>query len=124
MDRGVTYWYRVGWLELGAHADAYSPPVSYSSEALVAQSRLFPNPSRGPVTIEWTLAAPAEMDVRVYDLAGREIAAPVHGRFDAGKTHVGWDGRRFTGDLAAAGWYVVRVRGGTISASHRLLLFR
>jgi hypothetical protein len=124
VEPGLTYWYRVGWQESQGQEAGYSSPVSYTIERLASQSRVFPNPSSGPATIEWTLESATDMEVRVYDLAGREVATPARGRFGPGKYSTRWDGLRSDGERAPAGWYVVRLRGGTLSAAHRLLLLR
>jgi flagellar hook assembly protein FlgD len=87
-------------------------------------SRLFPNPSAGPVSIEWTLESAADVEVRVFDLAGRRVATLASGRFEPGRGSARWDGLQSNGTPAPAGWYVVRVRGGTIDSAHRLLLLR
>jgi hypothetical protein len=112
---------QIGALGEGCNANL---PVSDAAEPLHSRSRVFPNPAFGPATIEWTLEAAADMDVRVYDLAGREVAAPVRGRFGAGRNSTRWDGLRSGGEPASSGWYVVKVRGGALSATHRLLLLR
>lgn len=119
---GSTYWYRVGWSV--ANEVGYSVPIRFTVERTSSVSNVFPNPSLGPVTIEWTLGAAADMDVRVFDLAGREVAAPARGRFEAGKHSIRWEGLRSTGEPAATGWYVVRLRGGADDAAHMLLLLR
>jgi hypothetical protein len=123
-EPGISYWYRVGWQEGAGQEVGYSTPVRYAIERLSPESRVFPNPTFGPATIEWTLEATTDMDVRIYDLAGREVAAPARGAFGPGKYSTRWDGLRSDGEPAPAGWYVVRLRGGTLSAAHRLLLLR
>ena len=119
---GLTYWYRVGWLEEGE--TKYSAPVSFVAEKTSGISSVLPNPSLGSVSIEWTLASAADIDIRVFDLAGREIASIAHGRFEAGDHSAHWDGRRSDGSPAPAGWYVARVGGRDMNTMHKFLLLR
>jgi len=122
IDRGRAYLYRVAWPEGGTIAR--SAPVSGSLAAAGPASRVTPNPSRGGIDIEWTLAASEETEIRVYDLAGRRVAAVASGRFDPGRHRVRWDGRSSGGAAAPSGWYVIRVIRGDATTDHRLLLLR
>ena len=119
---GRTYWYRVSCS--GERGVSYSWPVSFTHEELIGATRLSPNPALGPVTLEWTLAAAAEVQIGVYDLAGRQVASLARGRFDAGSHRVSWNRRQSNGTHAPAGYYLVRVRGGGIASTHQLLLLR
>ena len=119
---GQAYWYRVGWSESGEVG--YSAPVSFTVENVPAPSRVLPNPSLGPVSVQWTLTSAADIDIRVYDLAGREVAIVAQGRFDPGTHSASWNGRRSDGTLAPAGSYVARVRGRGMNATHKFFLLR
>ena len=116
------YLYRVAWRERGTIV--YSAPVSGKLSGAGPRSAVMPNPSYGGVNIEWAIAISSETEIRVYDLAGREVATVVKGRFGAGRHRVRWDGQKATGEPAAAGWYIVRVGRGDANASHRVLLLR
>ncbi len=119
---GRTYSYRIGWLDAGRIG--YSSAVVAALGTQAPAGRVFPNPSRGPVRIEWTLARPDQVNVRVYDLTGRVASTVGSAFFPAGNNSVQWDGRRADGTLAPPGWYVVRFRLGTAEASQMLLLLR
>jgi parallel beta-helix repeat protein len=57
---GLT-WYRIGWIEAGDVG--HSAPVSFTLQQSSSLSGVFPNPSRGPVSIEWTLGNAADVVV-------------------------------------------------------------
>jgi hypothetical protein len=122
LERGRVYHYRVAWLAGGTIVR--STPASGSLDVAGASSLVTPNPSRGPVDIEWTLPTAAETEIRVYDLAGRHVATVANGRFDPGHHRVQWDGRSSGGAAARSGWYVIRVIRGDAKTEHRLLLLR
>jgi hypothetical protein len=92
--------------------------------AAALSSRVTPNPSRGGVDIEWSLADSDETEIRVYDLAGRRLATVASGRFEAGPHRVRWDGRASAGDAAPPGWYIVRVKSSGGDSKHPVLLIR
>lgn len=50
-----------------------------------------PNPSRGKIEMEVLLSSPDELEVQVFDLAGRLIAEPFEGSLPAGRHLLHWD---------------------------------
>ena len=69
-----------------------------------------PNPFRTMAEVEFTLSVAGPVDLRVYDVLGREVRAIAHGqRFEAGTQRLRWDGRRGDGGQAGAGVYFVRL---------------
>lgn len=70
-----------------------------------------PNPFRSAADMEFTLSTAGPVDLRVYDVLGREVRAIARGeRFAAGTQHLRWDGRRDDGGQASAGVYFVRLQ--------------
>jgi flagellar hook assembly protein FlgD len=72
-----------------------------------------PNPAVAArnVTLRFTIAKPQNVTVRIYNVAGREVANLSKSVAEAGPVHVVWDGRLSTGARAAAGVYFYRVDG-------------
>lgn len=69
-----------------------------------------PNPFSSSATLAYTLAEPAEVSLRLYDVLGRVVAVPVEGRqLDAGRHETAVAGR----NLAAGTYLVVLSVGGT-----------
>ena len=85
-------------------------PVDVGPFTLDAQPRIFPNPARGPVTIELRMVHAGEISGRILDVAGRVVAILPGGPAAAGTRRWLWDGRRETGDGVAAGVYWVELR--------------
>lgn len=73
-----------------------------------------PNPFHGSTRFAFTIsdASGSEVDMSVFDVAGRRMATLARGRFDAGTHFVQWDGRGLDGSRARAGMYFVRGRIG------------
>ena len=67
-----------------------------------------PNPFTGRTQIGYTVPAPAEVRLAVYDVLGREVAVLVDGRVEAGAHTAAFDARGL-----AAGPYVWRLVAGT-----------
>jgi aminopeptidase N len=69
-------------------------------------TRVFPNPSRGNyVVFRYRLERNARLQLRVYDVRGREVAARDLGRKDAGEYEWGWDVTGAGGEAIPSGVY-------------------
>lgn len=64
----------------------------------------YPNPFNPSTTISYVLAEEGRVDLRVYDMLGREVARLVRGIESAGYHETVWEGGRF-----ASGVYVYRL---------------
>jgi hypothetical protein len=69
-----------------------------------------PNPSAGPVQIQFAVGEPGAVAFEVLDMAGRVVARIPGRRWEAGTWSVGWDGRSSRGTQAAPGIYFVQMR--------------
>jgi hypothetical protein len=86
--------------------DAPSPKVPVSFDLLSN----FPNPFNPSTTITYRLPVRCLVDLKVFDVLGREIAALVQGWEDAGIHSVPWDASH-----CASGTYFYRLQAGTAS---------
>ncbi|HEY6866997.1 MAG TPA: hypothetical protein VI792_07060, partial [Candidatus Eisenbacteria bacterium] len=104
--------------ELDAHSDP-GDPASIPANSVMPQAgrpvlglgRVGPNPFRGAAEMEFTLGVAGPVDLRIFDLLGREVRVLARGeRFAAGTQRLSWDGRRDDGGQAGAGVYFVRLQ--------------
>ncbi len=89
-----------------------SPTVGVDDEAEASGIRLAqnaPNPVTGETTIRYTLAAPAEVSLSVYDITGRLVATLDAGAKSPGAYAVLWNGRGGDGSPLASGLYLYRL---------------
>lgn len=104
--------------ELDAGSDPGNPAstpltlgVPRSFEPAIGLSAVRPNPFRATAEIEFTLGAAGPVDLRVYDVLGREVRTIARGeRFEAGAQRLRWDGIRGDGSPSSAGVYFVRLK--------------
>ena len=82
-----------------------------------------PNPFNPTTRIQFEIAERGNVEVSVYNIAGRRVARLHRGTLDAGPHSVEWDGTTSSGELAASGtyWYVVRTPAGEAARSMVLL---
>ncbi len=82
---------------------------------------LRPNPSRGPVTIRFSLPTACPARITVHDLSGRQVRVLAGGFLAAGPHRLEWDGLSGAGLPLAAGVYYVRLATSEKSSSKRLI---
>jgi hypothetical protein len=84
-----------------------------------------PNPFRGTTTLSFELAAGAEVEVVVVDVAGRCVRhAQRPAWMTAGRHARAWDGRDDAGRAVAAGVYFAVLRGAGAPRSERVVVVR
>ena len=104
--------------ELDAHSDPGSPAstplnvgVIHGPDPVVGLRAVRPNPFRTAADVEFTLGVAGPVDVRIYDVLGREVRSLARGeRFEAGPQRLRWDGRGSDGGASGAGVYFVRLK--------------
>ncbi|MEM1043800.1 MAG: M14 family zinc carboxypeptidase [Bacteroidota bacterium] len=99
-------------------------PPSVSGEAAPASPGLTldvtgPNPVRAATGLAFTLAAPADVRLAVYDVLGREVAVLADGAYPAGRHTLRVDASGLAPSL-----YLVRLSAGRDTAVRRLTVVR
>ncbi|MEN8006597.1 MAG: FlgD immunoglobulin-like domain containing protein [Candidatus Krumholzibacteriota bacterium] len=108
------------WNVVSAATDLENPVPT--GTALV---RNYPNPFNPSTTIQYELAEPATVSVRVFDLAGHAVRTLVDGRsLPAGSHEVLWRGRDDSGRMLPGGVYSVRLDAGDVHKTLRMTLLK
>jgi hypothetical protein len=82
----------------------------------------FPNPSRGPVTLQFSLAAHEHVSLEIYDVEGRLVRTLVDGFLNPGTHDVRWDTRTVSGRPAAPGLYFCHLESAAHSQVRKFIL--
>jgi hypothetical protein len=86
---------------------------------------VFPNPFNPRTRIAFSVPRAADVTMRVFDLSGRVVAAPIQGRsYAAGEYTVVWEATDRFGRELPSGTYVLLVEAGAESCSRKLSLVR
>ena len=109
-----------------ANADVATAVEAGNEEVPVdfALEQNYPNPFNSETILRFGLPLPAEVTLRIYNLAGQEVATPSKEFLDAGVHAVRWDGRNGSGNAVATGVYVYRLETPGRTLSRKLLLLR
>lgn len=108
-------------------APPFPPALDLSDAAPQDPLRLrsYPNPAQGEVRIEFILAQPAPVTVRMYTALGREFRTLVADQeMGAGTQIVTWDGSDADGRSLPSGRYLYRVDAGGVASSRILAIVR
>lgn len=114
---------RSGLATTAPFVDASTPEPPPPSALALAPP--VPNPARTTTRIDWAVPAEhagADLDLSVYDLAGRRIARLASGKAQPGRFSVDWDLRSTVGTRMGGGIYFLRFRLGTFSESRKLVV--
>jgi hypothetical protein len=114
----------------GMLGEPFNPlsPVPEGEQVVGARTHLLgnhPNPFNPRTTVAFELAEAAEVQLAVYDMAGRHVRTLVAGRtLTAGRHDAVWDGRDTTGRQVAAGVYFSHLRAGDVQLTRRMTLIK
>jgi hypothetical protein len=107
-EAGATYFYRlIGTTQVGTQAVFGPVKGRAGAPREFALSSAWPNPSHGPVSLQFAMPRATHVKLSVVDLMGREMAVLVDGTHKAGRFQVDWDGRSDHGAVPA-GLYFIR----------------
>jgi len=101
-----------GGLPLSTGA-APSEPVNFS----LAQN--YPNPFNPTTTIDFTLPRASNVELKVYNVLGQEVATLVHGAMPQGLNSVKFDASRL-----ASGMYIYKLTAGSFVSTKKMMLLK
>ena len=88
-------------------------------------SQNYPNPFNPTTNINFSLPERLPVDLRVYDLLGREVVVLLNGEDrNPGRHTVRWDGRNSFGQSVSTGVYFYRIVAGGYVQSKKMVLLK
>ena len=117
-----------GWnvddVEIWAMDTIPSTPNQDDVPAAPRLEPVWPNPFSPATTIRFSLAAPGDVRLAVYDVAGRLVAVLADGPSDGSERTLEWHGVDSSGRAVASGVYFLRLESGGAVATRRMVLLR
>jgi hypothetical protein len=96
-------------LQIRSTPETTGIPDARRTVPTLARLAVSPNPFNPDIAISFHLAQVTELDLRIYDAAGRCVRSLLDGRQQAGTHTVRWDGRDAGGRAVASGVYFVQL---------------
>jgi len=84
----------------------------------------YPNPFNSSTTIMYNLSRAGLVQVKIYDITGREVTRLVEGYHSIGQHSIVWNGRNGAGKSVSSGLYFVKVCAFGQSANTKTLLIK
>ncbi len=83
-----------------------------------------PNPFNPATVLSFELPTQTDVELAVYDLAGRMIVTLIDETREAGRHQVSWNGRSGNGELVASGIYLYHLKAGAFQETKRMTLLK
>ena len=91
----------------------------YRSAVGFELNEIYPNPVRTSATISFRLATGTDVSIKIYDVAGRELAEVAQGYHEAGSHTVSWNAQS-----NSSGVYYCRLVGDGVSEVKKVVIIR
>lgn len=119
VQNGFTYRYQLNSIDMNGQVNSYGSVASATpgSEGVVREFALFqnyPNPFNPETNISFSLPEASNVNLRVFNLLGEEVATLTSGVQAAGTHTVSFDASNLT-----SGMYIYRLEAGEFSATDR-----
>lgn len=72
----------------------------------------YPNPFNPTTAISYQLPAVSFVNLKIFDMLGREVATLINGEQSAGRYVAQWDGRNERGEVLSSGVYLYQLQAG------------
>ena len=86
--------------------------------------RICPNPFRSSALITYGLAKPADVSLKIYNIAGQCVRILVKGKQNAGAYNINWRGNDDHGRKLSEGIYFVRMATGNHTETFKVVMVR
>lgn len=87
-------------------------------------SQNYPNPFNPTTTIQYTVTAPGQVTVKIYNSLGQEINTLVDEYKFAGEYSATWDGKDGTGSIVASGTYFYQMKVGDFVSTKKSIMLK
>ncbi|MCB9248750.1 MAG: T9SS type A sorting domain-containing protein [Ignavibacteriales bacterium] len=98
-------------------SDQLIPKYSYKLEA-------FPNPFNPSTNIEYEIASPMNVELKIYDILGREVWSTSKIKKEAGIHQLQWNGSDYASNELSSGIYLLNINSETYNKTIKLMLLR
>jgi len=116
--------WQLGW-DIAAKVVSYDwTYIEEEGREITTSISSYPNPFLGSTMIRYSVNTLTNVDIRIYDLSGREIKTLIKGRKTTGEYQIRWNGRDNKGRKVPAGVYFCRINAGERKKSIKIISIR
>lgn len=120
-----SYQYRIKQIDLGGSFKYYdlAETIEIGLPLIYNLAQNYPNPFNPSTIINWQIAEPGFVSLKVYDITGQLVATLVNKEMEAGSYSITFDAYSVAGGLAS-GVYFYTLRSGEFIKTNKMILLR
>ena len=100
------------------------PNPNTQTPTIFALHQNYPNPFNGRTEISFDLPEQSDVEIQIYDIAGRLVRGYEISGLPAGAHSVVWDGRENSGGNVASGIYLYKLQAGDFTNARKMLYLK
>jgi len=100
--------------------DSVAPPV----QTVNVYHGVFKPGQNEKTIVAFNLSAPARITIKVYNTAGQKVKDLYEGSSPVGVNSIQWDGKNDGGQKVSSGVYTIKIEGGGVNQSRRVVVVR
>jgi Ca2+-binding RTX toxin-like protein len=108
---GLDYIMNIEQIEFGGELFFISDILKLADEVIPSHFKLqtpFPNPFNPVVNVNFSIAKPCRVDLRIYDLKGKIVRNIANETFNPGNYNIVWDAKDHLGNQVSTGVYYLK----------------
>jgi subtilisin family serine protease len=119
------YYYRLKKIDYGGFFE-YSDPIKVTVGApeSFSISQNYPNPFNTITTIEYQIPEESSVEIKIYDVLGKEIKTLINEKKQVGFYEVAWDGKNENRISVSSGTYFLRFKAGKFSELKKITILK
>ncbi|MGD8413193.1 MAG: FlgD immunoglobulin-like domain containing protein, partial [Candidatus Latescibacterota bacterium] len=121
---GVTYCYRVDVTDEDGRRTLFETGAISAPLLAVTLEQNQPNPFNPTTTISFTLPEKMEVNLSIYNVAGKLVTTVVNRALPDGLNEFAWDGTDANGNPVSSGVYLYRLTAGKKSITRKMVMLK
>ena len=109
---------------LGGPQTSGKRQIANTAPTVYGLSQCYPNPSRQATNINYQIAKPGQVCIKVYNTLGQAVKTLVNENQQPGYYTINWDGRDESNRQVAAGIYFYRLASGQFNSTKKMVVLR
>ena len=108
--------------EQAGASDIYAEPNMTPTEYSLSQN--YPNPFNPTTQIRFSIPTDGRVDLKIYDILGREVATLINDDIRSGYYTVEWNGKNDYGVKVSSGVYIYRIVSGKFVQTKKMMMLK
>ncbi|MFQ5601725.1 MAG: Ig-like domain-containing protein [bacterium] len=122
---GVRYYYILEDLDIDGNKTKHGPiALDVSAPETFELSQNFPNPFNPETKIRFQLPAASRVQIKIFDVLGREVTTLIDELKDAGYHVITWNAKNKAGHRVSSGIYYYQIMAGEFHQTKKMLLIK